>query len=119
MIATTRQSIQVIADAPAPRELPPIAARRSTPTDRRLLLEALDAASLVLVDLVLWERDEPLAPEAFRAWAGVRGAILVERRLDTTEGPYGSVLELAPLPGARRAEGRGIQVFLLRRDGGS
>lgn len=50
--------------------------------DRRpLLADAFDAASLLAADLVLFERDEPQAPEALRIWAEFHGRSVAERDL--------------------------------------
>jgi hypothetical protein len=51
-------------------------------SDRQRLLALFDAAYGCRCDLVLWEHDEPDAPEALGAWATARDVVLAVRRVD-------------------------------------
>ena len=48
---------------------------------RAMLLAAFDAVAALLADLVLFERSEPEAPAALRAWAAERNRSVVEREI--------------------------------------
>lgn len=51
----------------------------TAPSTAQQLAAAFDAAAAIRADLVLFERDEPGAPAAIRAWAASRGRALIER----------------------------------------
>ena len=61
--------------------IPSVVAARLFDDRRPLLCDAFDAASLLAADLVVFERDEPQAPEALRAWALATNRFVFERDL--------------------------------------
>lgn len=71
----------------------------------RALFAAFDGAAGVRADLVLFDRDEPLAGAALRAWATLRGRVVDERPIPEA-GTYRTCLTVRP------PAGRSIDVFI-------